>query len=856
MVSSPPKTPTSPADLWQSISKLVALQNQMPPLQPVPRETPLPLSFPQERLWWINQLHPDDSSHHISLGFWLTGKLNITALQQALQTVVDRHEALRTCFSDAGDQPIQQIKNGAEIDLQVIDLQSLAAAEQEPKAQELATGFIQRPFDLATDLPIRATLLHLNPQEFVLVLVVHHIVFDGWSEGVLLRDLSTAYGAWVQQQPPQFPHLPIQYADFSVWQRQWLRDDLEATLLNYWTTHLEGRLAVPELPAGPDTRRREKQLSACQTLCLDEALTQDLRTLSNQQGATLFATLLTAFKVVLHHYCNQDQLMVCTPVANRNRSELKDLIGYFVNLLLLQTDLSGEPTFATALQRVRQTVTQAFAHQDLPVQRLVSQFKGRTKAAVSRVMFALQNTPNHPLALSEMQVAPWSVGGEMADFDLFLSIVDQGGVLSITLKYNSGLFDNGFSQTLLAHFRQVLMQATTAPDQPLSAFLALSDADRQALRAQQPEQQQELQPDPEIPWAAEVPRDQVETALVEIWEALLGVRPRRQDDFFELGGQSLIAVQLLSEIEARFGKKLPLNMLLQASTIEKLAEVIRESKATQLWPVLVPLQTGEQTAQPPLFGIHGVGGGAMFYRDIAKYLDPAIPVYALQSLGMDGIQTPLERVEDMAARYIEEIRQVQDHGPYYLAGYSFGGFIALEIAQRLMADGETVSFLAMLDAPTPDLAHRKPSLWEYASTHLINLWNEAPSKRPAYILKRLKWILMKQKINNRDYETEVKLQNPQLRMYQVLGPNYKAADQYVARPYAGHITVFRATCQTSRCARFPYLGWDTYAESVEAFTVPGDHYSLVQEPNAQVLGTVLNDCLKQIHQAEKPVLKP
>jgi hypothetical protein len=204
------------------------------------------------------------------LGFWLTGKLNITALQQALQTVVDRHEALRTCFSDAGDQPIQQIKNGAEIDLQVIDLQSLAAAEQEPKAQELATGFIQRPFDLATDLPIRATLLHLNPQEFVLVLVIHHIVFDGWSEGVLLRELSMAYRAWVQQPPPELPMLAIQYADFSVWQRQWLRDDLEATLLDYWTTHLGDTLAVPGVAdttcfctKGTTTQRLSNHSSGC-----------------------------------------------------------------------------------------------------------------------------------------------------------------------------------------------------------------------------------------------------------------------------------------------------------------------------------------------------------------------------------------------------------------------------------------------------------------------------------------------------------------------------------------------------------------------------------------------------------------
>jgi thioesterase domain-containing protein/acyl carrier protein len=842
MQQSPQKTPTAPSDFWQSISKLVALQNQMPPLKPVSQDTPLPLSFPQERLWWINQLHPEDSSHHISLAFRLTGELNVKALQHALQTVLNRHGALRTRFFTLDDQPVQQICPQGDIDLQVQDLQDLTPAEQDSNVRELAAKFIQRPFDLALDLPIRAALFRLDQREFAFLLVIHHIVFDGWSEGVLLRELSMAYRAWVQQPPPELPMLAIQYADFSVWQRQWLRDDLEATLLDYWTTHLGDTLAVPGLPTRPVSAQREQQPSACQTIPLDAALTEALRTLSRQQGATLFGTLLTAFKVLLYHYCDQQQLMVCAPVANRNRSELKDLIGYFVNLLLLQTDLSGDPAFTTALQRVRQTVTQAFAHQDLPVQHLMGQVKGN-KASLSRVMFALQNTPSFSLNLVGMTVTPWSVGGEMADFDLFLSIEDQGETLNVTLKYNAGQFDSGFVQALLDHFRQVLVQATADPDQPLSAFLSLSATDLQ-MQGGQP---QELQPLPQgesnLPWPAEIPRDQVEIALVEIWEALLGVRPRRQDDFFELGGQSLVAVQLLSEIDARFGKKLPLNTLLQASTVELLAEVIRESKATPLWPVLVPLRTGSSTTQPPLFCIHGVGGGAMFYRDIAKYLDPAIPVYALQSLGMDDIQTPLDRVEDMAARYLKEIRQVQDHGPYHIAGYSFGGFIALEMAQRLLADGETVSFLAMIDAPTPDLAHRKPSLWEYASTHLINLWNEEPSQKLQYVLGRLKWLQVKQKVNDRDYEAELKRQNPNQRMYQVLGPNYKAAERYVAQPYPGHITVFRATCQTSRCARFPYLGWETYARTVEALAVPGNHYSLVQEPHAKVLGQLLNDRL-------------
>lgn len=844
MLSNPPQSRPAPTDFWQSLSKLVALQNQSPPLQPTARDQLLPLSFPQERLWWISQLNPEGSSHNLSLAYRIIGPLQVEALQHSLQTVIQRHEVLRTYFPSPTDQPVQQIENSARLDLQVVDLRSLGGDAAHLEARALATTLIQRPFDLTQDLPIRAALLHLDQQEYGFLLVIHHIAFDGWSEGLLCQDLAQAYAAFTQQQQPDLAPLPIQYGDFAAWQRQWLQDELQTTLLNYWTNHLDGHLAVPNLPVQPSTAT-SGQGSASQTLVLDRAQTKVLRTFSQQRGATLFVTLLTAFKVLLHHYCEQDVLMVCTPVANRNRSELKTLIGYFVNLLLLQTDVSGDPSFDTALQQVRQTVTQAFAHQDLPVQQVVSQFKGT--GAVSRVMFALQNTPQHPLTLTGVTVEPWSVGGEMADFDLFLSITDLGETLKATVKYNATLFEVDFIQTLLEHFRQVLQQAIIDAEQPLSAYLTFTPVERQQLRQQRQTRQALTQVGKGSTGSADMPRDEVETALVEIWEALLGIRPRRQDNFFELGGQSLVAVQLLGEIETRFGKKLPLNTLLGAATVEQLAEVIRESEATQLWPVLVPLRTGAAATKPPLFGIHGIGGGVLFYREIAESLDADIPVYGLQSLGMDGIQTPLERVEDMATLYIKEMRQVQRHGPYHLAGYSFGGFIALEMAVQLQAVGETVAFLAMLDAPTPDLAQRQPSLWEYASTHLINLWREAPDRKLKYVLGRMKWLQIKQKVQNRDYEAELQRQNPNLRMYQVLKPNYRAADRYVAKPYEGHISVFRATLQTSRCARYPYLGWDAYARTVEAMTVPGDHYSLVKKPNAKVLGTLLNDHLKRAY---------
>lgn len=843
--NSPQKTLNDPNDLWQAISKLVALQNQSPPLQPVPRDSALPLSLPQERLWWLSQLNPQSSAYNISLVFHLTGPLNLKALQDSLNAVVNRHEVLRTHFSVQNDRPVQLISDPVNLDLQVIDLKSLGSDKQKLRLYELITKNTQSPFDLASDLLIRTTLLQLGQAEFVLLIVIHHIVFDGWSEGVLCQELSAAYDAFIQHKKPTFVPLPVQYADFSVWQRQWLKDELQETLLDYWTSQVNDRLAVPELPVQPDSSRESNKFSNCQTLVLEAELTQYLRTFSRQQGVTLFVTLLSGFKVLLHRYCEQDVLMVCTPVANRNRTQLKTLIGYFVNLLLLQTDLSGNPTFKEVLQQVRQTVTGALAHQDLPVQRLVSQLKGQ-KISVSRVMFALQNTPQHPFTLSGMSVVPWDVEGETTDFDLFLSVVDKNDSLVACLKYNSGLFEFKFIQTLLEHFRQVLDQVIDCPEKSLSSLLDLDQEEQNRFRQQRQARQRYPQMNQGGVETVDIPQNEIERQLVGIWETLLGVRPRLEDNFFDLGGQSLVVVQLLSEIEANFGKKIPLNTLLQSATVKQLSKVIQASDTSQIWPILVSLRTVEVNAKPPLFGIHGIGGGALFYREIAQSLDANIPVYVLQSLGLDGIQTPLERVEDMAELYLQEMRRIQPCGPYYVMGYSFGGFIAFEIAQQLHAVGETVAFLGMLDAPTPDLDRRKMGFWDYALTHFINLWHEKPKRKLHYILNRLKWVQLRKNVNKREYVDKLKSENPKIRMYNVLEPNYRAADRYVTQPYTGHVTVFRAKTQTSRGARYPSLGWDTYAKTVETYTVPGDHYSMIKEPNAHTLGTVLNACIQKV----------
>jgi thioesterase domain-containing protein/acyl carrier protein len=403
----------------------------------------------------------------------------------------------------------------------------------------------------------------------------------------------------------------------------------------------------------------------------------------------------------LHTYTEQDDLFVCSPVANRNRKELKEIIGYFVNLLILCSDLSGNPSFRELLNRVRQVVSGAYAHQDLPMQELVNSLE-LNQISLSQVLFAFQNTPRQILQLSGLKVTPLETDNGTADFDLFLSLTEEGGIINCALKYNTDLFEETTIARLLDHFKLVLENIVADPEQSLSSLLPLSEAERQYLlekKAISAKNQSKL--NSETTFAP--PRDDVELQLIKIWEKVLGVEPIGiRDNYFELGGQSLLAVRLFAQIEEAFGKNLPLATLLQAPTVEQLAAIIRQQGESCLWSPLVTIQP--KGSKPPLFCIHGMGGNVLCYRELSGYLGADQPVYGIQAKGMyddEEKQTLPTIFEEMAAHYIKLIRTVQPEGPYCLAGLSAGGAIAFEMAQQFLAQGQEVALLAMFETYYP-----------------------------------------------------------------------------------------------------------------------------------------------------------
>ena len=460
------------------------LQSATAPIQPVARASAPPLSCAQQRLWFLTQLEPDGSAYNISRVYRLTGVLNISALEQSLCEIVRRHESLHTTFLAIDGQPSQVITPDIFLPLPLIDLQDLPLDQRQAVAEQKAAEEVRQPFDLAQGPLLRAKLLRLDAEEHVLLLIMHHIIADGWSIDVFFRELTLLYEAFSNGQASPLAKLPIQYADFAVWQRQWLQGDALASQLDYWKQQLGGVLPVLELPTDRPRPPEQTHRGAYQILELTPDLTAALKALSQQQGATLFMTLLAAFQSLLHRYCGQDDIVVGSPIAGRNRLETEALIGFFVNNLALRTHLGGNPSFRELLVRVRKMVLKAYSHQDLPFEKLVEELqpkRNQSRAPLFQVMFVLQNLSWQPLELSGLTLKPMLVHNGAAKFDLTLMMWETTQGLSGLLEYNIDLFDASTISRILGHFQTLLEGIVANPDQRLSDLPLLTSAEHQQL---------------------------------------------------------------------------------------------------------------------------------------------------------------------------------------------------------------------------------------------------------------------------------------------------------------------------------------------------------------------------------------
>ncbi|HEX6292071.1 MAG TPA: condensation domain-containing protein, partial [Herpetosiphonaceae bacterium] len=462
--------------------------HQPPPIARIARDGDMPLSFAQQRLWFLDQLEPDSPFYNMPLTVRLKGPLHLEALQDSLDEIVRRHEALRTIFPLVDSQPVQRILPEAGCPLSLIDLRSVPQSQREAEIARRLAEETRRPFDLAHGPLIRSTILRADEHDHVLLITMHHIVSDGWSLGVLVRELAALYEAFSGGNPAPLADLPVQYADYAVWQRQWLAGERLETQLGYWRTqlHPEGTRHPPVLELPLDRPRPEIQTfhGARHTFSLDRDLSASLKELSQRRGCTLFMTLLTAFQVFLHRYTGQHDILVGSPIANRTRVELEPLIGFFANTLVLRADLSGNPTFVEALERVRQVCLGAYAHQDLPFERIVEELqpeRSLRQQALFQVAFALQSALIPQLQINGVTFQHVETNLGAAKFDLALFMDERDDHLCGMLEYNTDLFESSTIERMVRHFETLLRGIAARPDTPIAQLPLMSAPERQQM---------------------------------------------------------------------------------------------------------------------------------------------------------------------------------------------------------------------------------------------------------------------------------------------------------------------------------------------------------------------------------------
>jgi thioesterase domain-containing protein/acyl carrier protein len=763
-----------------------------PTITPVDRQQTLPLSFAQERFWSLSQLNPQSPGFNMPMAYRLTGSVNRQALTHSLELIIERHEILRTTLAVADGQPIQKIQATIPLPLVEVDLTSTAVEVRETKARALANQAAKQPFDITEGPLIRIHLFCLDSDNHVLLWNFHSMVCDGTSLDVFFLEFVNIYTALAQGQDCPLPDLTVQYADFAHWQRQTFDEDRLQPLKQYWQTKIQN-LPILNLPTDHPRQIPQPPLGDRCVRLFPRDFNDRLLQFSQREGVTLFMVLMAAYNVLLYRYSKQADLVVHVAFAHRQKPGMENMLGYLRNTLMFRTLLPEDnPSFRDILAVTRDVAVSAYAHQDLPFEKLVEDIRpnhDRAGIPLFQTAFALNPPWTDETGMASSRQLPGATISSLlgyvymgtTSYDIALTMQETDIGLRTIFEYNTTLFDEVTILRLLDQFQALLEGIVADPDAPIDLLPLMSSATHQQMLVDWPEAvildshqrllptgipgqvylteqgrsqgilpvtsespiTLQLSPDQneialyptgqrgrrhangslileadcaseELKRSAPVaPRDELEQQLVELWEATLGIQPIGiRDNFFELGGYSLLAIRLFADIQSRFDQDLPPNLLFQAPTVEALANVLRQDNWTSHWTSLVPIQT--QGTRSPLF-FHGGAADALTWANFARKLGADQPFYALERPDLNGPPLDDDSVESLADLALADIRTVQPHGPYYLAGHCFGGMVMLEVAQKLRAEGETVALLAILDAYAPEVIAPQPKVptWLY-----------------------------------------------------------------------------------------------------------------------------------------------
>jgi thioesterase domain-containing protein/acyl carrier protein len=786
----------------------------------------VPAWFTQQKTWLEQPMSSDNALYNYPLLLRIRGPLNVAALQCSLQEIVRRQGALRSVFRVVDEELVQIVVAPAKLSFPVTDLSGLPEIEREGKTREAALAEARRAFDLANGPVLRARLIRLGDDDHVLQLTTHHLVYDDWSSGILMRDLPGFYENFAAGTEPPAQHTAYQYGDFVRWQQKRLQGASLETELDYWRKQFAGSTGFQHLR--PDFARPPKPTGrgSVEKATLPGELSELLKQLSRRESVSLFMVLLAGFQYLLHQESGRQDIGIASCVANRPLLEVEGLIGRFGNRMLLRMSLPGNATFRDLLKRVRDAALDVYSHQEIPFGKVLEEIGGATPGGNPpyQVMFILQNAPKEHRQVPGLTFnwLPLHTGTAKQDLIVWLKAEAE---IEITLEYSTDLFTATTMKRVLQIYQTTLERMARDAHAPADA----KDGSRPLSETQTE------RPD----------NTDFKTRLLELWEKAFGIHPiDTNQNFFELGGDSLLAAKLFTRIEEVFGTRLPLSTLVEAPTIEQLAGILSGHIVRPANSSLVTVQP--RGTRPRLFCVHDHEGQPLFCRNLSLNLGADQPVFGFRSQGIGSGETPYFAVEDMAAHYLREARSLQPHGPYYLSGYCFGGIVAYEMANLLADQGEKVALLAMFNTPLPASLEGWPLNQLYLRNrvrHELKTLRALPASEKFAIIAEKAAKLRMLALGS----LKTRLLRPQTqRSLSISDINIAAAKAYRPQPYGGRITLFLTEEMPTFYSIHPKDGWMALAAAgVEVHSVAGDNTSLFTTLYVRSVAEKLRACLER-----------
>lgn len=755
------------AELASKIGELqqTARRPQLPAIRRTDRSRPLRVSFSQRQFWTVSRMFSGVPMSNMHATLPISGAIDLGVMRDTINEIIRRHESLRTTFSELDDgTPIQCVADELTVDLPVEDLRHLPESERMENVREISRKQRAHVFDFGKLPLFIIRLLRLTDTEHVLVVTTNHIISDGWSLQLLIREVSEVYAAFCENRPSPLPELSVQYADYCQWEHDLLQGETGSRLMEYWQQKLAGVLN-PEVPTDRPRTTDVPHVQKKRSFRISEALRTQVEGLARTLDVTPFVIWLAAFKALLARLSNSTDIAVSAPVANRNRIETHNMLGVFVNTLVLRTDLSDNPAFRELVSRVRATTGEAFDRQELPLTMLADAIepdRDPKRFPLSQVMFSyLQRTTRHaPRKHTGLKIGYEHIDSDPLStrLDLVLTLAERPHDIEASLKYDAALFDDTTVDCMVDSYLALLEGAVGNPDQRLA-------------------------------------------------DAVL-------------------------ERSAPICDNGPAAVLRAASgAVGELASAEMKS--------LVTLRTSDSGT--PLFFIPGLGGHVASFFPLSQNLSSVRPVYGLQALGLDAGQQPQEDIGAMAAHFLSEIRSVQAHGPYLLAGWSLGGVVALEMARQLEALGEGTAIVALLDTHLNITDRDIPEMTDASVLKWVGPLLQIPPALLKTMTPEQQWELISERANH-----EVGLGMAELRrLADVCKAQLRAAANYRPQPYHGRAVLFRA----SEAHRDIDPRWALLVPKLHVERVPGNHYSMLQPPNAQTLAERLDRRLQRAAKA-------